>query len=102
VWTNASSITLKQDIAPLNAETAAAALRDLNPVTYAYKADASEKYAGFIAEEVPELVAMNDRKSLSPMDIVAVLTKVVQEQQKDISFLKAKLSALEKKIAEEK
>ena len=54
----------------------------MNPVKYNYKADKAEKYVGFIAEEVPELVAMNDRKSLSPMDIVAVLTKVVQEQQK--------------------
>jgi hypothetical protein len=31
---------------------------------------------------VPELVAKKDRKGLSPMDIVAILTKVLQEQQK--------------------
>ncbi len=43
---------------------------------------------GFIAEDVPELVANKDRKGLSPMDIVAVLTKVVQRQQKDIEELK--------------
>ena len=36
---------------------------------------------GFIAEDVPDLVATKDRKGLSPMDIVAVLTKVLQEQQ---------------------
>ncbi|MCK7574508.1 MAG: hypothetical protein MZV65_00275 [Chromatiales bacterium] len=36
---------------------------------------------GFIAEDVPDLVATKDRKGLSPMDIVAVMTKVVQEQQ---------------------
>ncbi len=43
---------------------------------------------GFIAEDVPELVATKDRKGLSPMDIVAVLTKVVQRQQKEIEELK--------------
>ncbi len=36
----------------------------------------------FIAEEVPELVATETRTELSPMDFVAVLTKVVQDQQK--------------------
>jgi hypothetical protein len=48
-------------------------------VTFNYKASANEKHVGFIAEEVPELVATKDRKGLNPMDIVAVLTKVVKE-----------------------
>jgi hypothetical protein len=34
---------------------------------------------------------------LAPMDIVGVLTKVVQEQQKTISELRARLERLEKK-----
>jgi hypothetical protein len=50
-------------------------------VRYNYKANPREKHVGFIAEDVPDLVAREDRKSLSPMDIVAVLTKVVQEQK---------------------
>jgi hypothetical protein len=97
VWTNASSIALKENITTLTGKEAASALQSLNPVKYNYKADKSEKYIGFIAEEVPELVAMTDRKSLSPMDIVAVLTKVVQEQQKAILELKAELSELKRK-----
>jgi TolA-binding protein len=36
------------------------------------------------ARDVPDLVATKDRKGLSPMDIVAVLTKVVQEKSKVI------------------
>ena len=51
---------------------------------FAYKKDLTEKHVGFIAEDVPELVSTKDRKGLSPMDIVAVLTKVVQEQQRII------------------
>jgi hypothetical protein len=52
---------------------------------------------GFIAEDVPELVARKDRKSLSPMDIVAVLTKVVQEQKQSLD---EKSKTLESVLAE--
>ncbi len=37
------------------------------------------------ADDVPDLVATNDRKNLVAMDIVAVLTKVVQTQQEQIN-----------------
>jgi hypothetical protein len=67
-------------------------------VKYAYKTDQTEKRVGFIAEEVPELISMKDRKGLSPMDIVAVLTKVVQEQQKTINELSGKVEGLEKEL----
>lgn len=82
VWTNASSRQLKDDIAELPLDQAQAALAKLKPVTYKYKAEPEEQQVGFIAEDVPELVATNSRKELSPMDMVAVLTKVVQDQQK--------------------
>jgi hypothetical protein len=81
VWTDASSREYKQDIAPLAADAALAALGQLTPVTFAYRADPAEHHVGFVAEDVPALVATADRKGLSPMDIVAVLTRVVQEQQ---------------------
>jgi len=100
VWTNSSSLALKENIASLSPEKAAAALQELRPVIYNYKADKAESCIGFIAEEVPELVSMNDRKSLSPMDIVAVLTKVVQEQQKAISALQRQVADLEKRSPE--
>ncbi len=63
-------------------------LDDLSPTRFNYKADKEDEYLGFIAEDVPELVANKDRKGLNPMDIVAVLTKVVQRQQEDIEELK--------------
>ncbi len=66
-------------------------------MTYQYKNTADETHVGFIAEDVPDLVATKDRKGLSSMDVVAVLTKVVQQQQKTIAELKAKVDALEKK-----
>ncbi|MFQ5632815.1 MAG: tail fiber domain-containing protein [bacterium] len=93
VWTNASSRALKENIAAISAEEAQNTLQALAPVKYNYKSEKDEEYLGFIAEDVPETVAMKDRKSLSPMDIVAVLTKVVQEQQKKIAELSARLDS---------
>ena len=60
----------------------------------------SKKY-----EPVPNfLIATKDRKGLSPMDIVAVLTKVVQEQQKVIKEQKEsfeqQISVLKEKLIE--
>jgi hypothetical protein len=96
-WQNASSRDTKQDIAELAAGEAITTLQGLAPVKFAYKVDPNERHVGFIAEEVPALVASPDRKSLSSMDIVAVLTKVVQEQQKTIDELAAKVEQLEQK-----
>ncbi len=97
VWTNASSITLKENIQTLSSDEAIDTLKKLNPVKYNYKIEKDDKYVGFIAEEVPELVAMKDHKTTSPMDIVAVLTKVVQKQQETIEKLEKRIEQLESK-----
>ena len=81
-WTNASSRALKQDIEPITSALARDAVRGLQPVGYRYKSELDERYVGFIAEDVPELVATRDRKGLASMDITAVLTKVVQDQDR--------------------
>jgi len=44
-------------------------------------------------------VATSDRKTLSPMDIVAVLTQALKEQQNTISALAEKVKLLETKTA---
>ena len=80
VWTDASSRELKENIEDLSVAEAEEALRELVPVKYNYKADKEERHVGFIAEDVPELVASKDRKTMSPMNVVGVLTKMVQEQ----------------------
>jgi hypothetical protein len=95
VWQNGSSRDLKTDVQPLGLDEARAALLALSPVKYAAQVDPAERHLGFIAEDVPDLVASRDRKSLSPMDIVAVLTRMVQEQQATIAELTRRLTALE-------
>ena len=87
VWTDASSRTLKKDVTSLSLEQAIKALKELNPVTFNYKRSPDDLHVGFIAEDVPELVATLDRKGLASMDILAVLTKVVKEQQETIEKL---------------
>lgn len=96
-WINASSRALKQDIHELDGAAALAALKALEPVTFAYTANPAETNVGFIAEDVPELVATSDHKGLSAMDVTAVLTKVIQQQQRTIEDLQTRMQELEKK-----
>ncbi|MCP4157666.1 MAG: tail fiber domain-containing protein [bacterium] len=104
IWTDNSSIELKENIRNITSTEAMETLNNLKPVKYNYKVDKDDQCVGFIAEEVPELVAQKDRKSMSAMDVVAVLTKVVQEQQtmakkqqEMIDTLKNRITQLEKK-----
>ena len=74
----------------------------LEPKIYNYKTK-KRKHTLVLAEDVPELVAMNNRKTLNTMDIAAVTVKVVQDQQNTIKNLEKKfgiknrLSKMEKR-----
>ena len=93
VWTNSSSRERKENIVELNGDEALLALMQLQPVQFNYRNEVDEDYLGFIAEDVPALVAMRDRDSLNSMDVIAVLTRVVQEQQRQIDALEKRLNA---------
>lgn len=95
VWQDASSRRAKENIAALDTAAALQALAELKPVTYNYKVLPTDGKVGFIAEDVPQLVATPDREGLSALDIVAVVTKVVQDQQKVIDQLNARIAQLE-------
>jgi hypothetical protein len=97
-WMPGSSREYKENIKALSVDEALNALDGLKPMKFNYKTNKNEDYIGFIAEDVPELLATKERKSVSPMDVVSVLTIVVQEQQKTISQLKKKIAELEKKL----
>ena len=89
VWTDASSRDYKENIQDLKSNDALATLRALEPKQFNYRVDPDETFLGFIAEDAQDLVATAERNGLSPMDFVAVLTKVVQDQQKKIEKLEA-------------
>jgi hypothetical protein len=81
-WLNASSRAYKDAISDLSAEEALSAFAELRPVTYRFKSDTGgTREVGFIAEDVPELVSTGTRDALNSLELVALLTKVVQHQQ---------------------
>ena len=98
-WVDGSSREVKENIEELTSAEALQAFAKLEPVKFNYKQNKDETYLGFIAEDVPDLVATKDRKGLSPMDMVAMLTKVVQEQQKVLQEQKTAIVELRGEIA---
>ncbi|MCK5057761.1 MAG: tail fiber domain-containing protein, partial [Candidatus Aminicenantes bacterium] len=94
-WVAGSSREYKENITDLTLNEAMNALENLAPVKFNYKINKEEEYMGFIAEDVPELVATNERNGVAPMDVIAVLTKVVQQQQKAITKLEKKIEELD-------
>ena len=67
-------------------------MEHLRPTKFNYKNDPDDERLGFIAEEVPDLVATKDRRGLNPTEIVGILTKVVQEQQRKIQELEVMIN----------
>jgi hypothetical protein len=99
VWTNASSRSLKTNIDSLSIKEALSVLRALDPVTFEYKAARGDTNVGFIAEDVPELVASAGRQGLSPMDIVAVAVRVLQAKDAEIANSQQLIAALEDRVS---
>ena len=91
-----SSRAFKDNIVPLTEREALEAFSGLQPVKFTYKADESgDLQLGFVAEDVPELVATSDRKGIGPMDLIAVLTTIVRLQQERIEAMEERLMAFE-------
>jgi hypothetical protein len=101
-----SSRRFKDNIADLSAQDAAEMLKALNPVTFNYTlTDDRTPHAGFIAEDVPDLLSSDDHQSIRILDVVAVLTKTVKDQRDAITTLsrvvkqqQAAIAALTQKI----
>jgi hypothetical protein len=97
----ACSREFKENIAELSAAEALATLQDLNPVKYDYKDEhAFRQNLGFIAEEMPANLASEDRKSISPFEVIPVLTRVVKEQQQTIAALQESMRALQRDVGQ--
>ena len=96
-WGTGSSRNFKENIEEVDANEAIAAFEKLTPIRFNYKGVQGDKHLGFIAEDVPEIVATENRDSIYAMDIVTLLTKVVQEQHKTIAELKVEVRKLKEK-----
>ncbi|HEV3052548.1 MAG TPA: tail fiber domain-containing protein, partial [Longimicrobium sp.] len=92
-WDTFSSREIKKDIVVLDERGAAEILNGLEPVRYRLIDDESgAEQLGFIAEEVPQAVAGRDRRTVGQARIVAVLTRVVKEQQRRLDELTERLN----------
>ncbi len=99
----ASSRSLKDNIVDLDSMKAQAALRQLTPVEFTYKDDpTSDHRVGFIAEDVPEIIAEADRKAVPVMDVVALVTRVVKDQQQTIEDQKQSIEQQKKTLQEQR
>ncbi|MGG6313688.1 tail fiber domain-containing protein [Paenibacillus macerans] len=91
----ASSREIKENIADFQVKEAKLLLDGLNPVSFKYKEGKKERTLGFIAEEVPAVLADNEQRAVSGMDIIAVLTSVVKDQQKALTRMQKQIAALQ-------
>lgn len=82
----------KENIAGLSPEEALTALANLEPVTFNYTQEGRERHIGFSAENAPDLIASSESEGLKPLEIVAVLTRVVKLQQDQIAELESRLA----------
>lgn len=62
-WVNGSSRELKENILGLSTQEAMDTLKYLNPVKFNYKNSPSHNHIGFIAEDVPDLIATGSKRS---------------------------------------
>jgi hypothetical protein len=85
---NDCSRELKENIAELSSKETSAVLKSISPVKYSYKADQEHiLHAGFLSEEMPELVTSSDKKSINLLDLISILTKAVQDDRQTIQRL---------------
>jgi hypothetical protein len=90
-----STRDIKENIHSLGAGEALDLLNELRPVSYNLIEDEAKlQHLGFIAEDVPDAIAAPDRKAIHPNHIVAVLTRVVKEQQRRLDELTHRLEQM--------
>jgi hypothetical protein len=94
-----SSRELKENITTLSSQEVNEILKGLNAVKFSYKADPEKNMqVGFISEEVPDVLVSPDKKAISNLEIVAILTEAVKEHRKTIRLLTKVVKEQEQKI----
>ena len=92
-----SSRSLKDNITNLSEDNALAAFTKLQPVLFNYK-NTTNQQAGFIAEDVPDVIAAPDHKSINPLEVTALLTSVVKTQQKQLETQEKQIQEMRREI----
>ena len=88
-----STRDIKRDVVTLDEPRAEEILAGLEPVGYRLIVDEEGwEQLGFIAEDVPDAIAGPGHRTVTPMHIVAVLTRVVKTQQRRLDDLTERLN----------
>lgn len=94
----ASSRKFKEQIQDLKSNTAEETLHSMTPVRFNYKIEPGREYLGFIAEDMPDLIASRDHRGITSLDIAGVLVRVVQQQQSTLERQRLKSQELLKEL----
>ena len=90
---------LKENIETIPTEEAVDAVTKLRPVKFNYIGTMpSRPNLGFIAEEAPDILATEDRKTIAPFDIIPILTSVIKKHQQIITNMQSELSVFKKRL----
>ena len=92
-----SSRSVKDNITNLSEGDALTAFTQLQPVLFNYKGD-TDQQAGFIAEDVPSVIAAPDHKSINPLEVTALITSVVKTQQKQLEMQEKQIQEMRREI----
>jgi hypothetical protein len=94
-----SSRAYKEDIRDLTSAEADETLDRLQPVKYKLKARQDEAISfGFISEDSPDVLTSTSNDSIKIMDVIAMLTKTVQDDRIMMKSLVAKVEEQEREI----
>jgi len=100
-WTNASSGSLKKDIASVDLAQVPGMLDEVDVVNYRYR-DASDGgflRFGLIAEKVPDFLADPRRTGIAPIHVAGFALAAAKYLRQENKELKVRVAELEKKMA---
>lgn len=86
----------KENITYICGQSVQEALLNLEPVEFNFKGDNEKATMGFIAEDTPDIFTTQDKRAISPFEIVTALVSEVKEQEKDIAKLKKQVTAIKR------
>lgn len=98
--TSTSDLRMKKNV--LEIDYGLKTVMELRPVSFEWRKDSLKTHLGFIAQEIqqviPDIVDVSDKGLLGMnyAELIPVLTKAIQEQQKQIESMQKKLELLEK------
>ena len=96
-FTQLSSQNFKKDVADFSTEENSKILEELKPIKFKFNNEDNINI-GFISENTPNLLTSSDGKSIKIMNLIAVLTKSVQDNRQEIQHLVQKIDQQSQEI----